>query len=274
LILRLRIHALLGLLAAVAVAASAPPAGASRRAHNGRIALAWLDRDAGAHEEAAWQIITVPWRTGSGRGRPVVSCTMVDGCPALYSSPDYSPDGKQIVYTATSLNGPGPSRLTLSDADGSHATVLSTGPHDSYDSSFLPSGSGLIFVRSGQTAADVSSDPQGQIVTLDLTDGAVSPIGHLRGSAPRVSPDGKQVLFTHRGGVWVADARGRDVRRLVAHGSHGVFSPDGRSILYVSGAPLSGIHRLYLARADGRNRAAVRASPRSDRPRRPGGVLP
>jgi Tol biopolymer transport system component len=44
---------------------------------------------------------------------------------------------------------------------------------------------------------------------------------------------------------------------LIAHGSKADFSPDGRTILYLSGAPLSGRHILFAARLDGSHRHAV-----------------
>jgi Tol biopolymer transport system component len=250
------------LLVAVALGGTAAPAAAQFPGQNGRVALAWLDSDRGAHEEAAWEIISVPWRTGAGRPNHVAACTKVDGCPSQYGHPAYSPDGKRIVYTATALNPPTPaaagdSQLTLAKADGSQPTVITSGALDSYDASFLPSGARLIFVRSRQPASDTGVDPEGQLVTADLTGAGVTPLGGLRGSAPGVSPDGRHILFTHRGAVWIADVRGGHAYRLIAHGSKADFSPDGRTILYLSGAPLSGRHILFAARLDGSHRHAV-----------------
>src|SRR5438105_2039496 len=63
------------LAALAAVAGVAAPAGATFKGRNGRIALAWLDNDQGAHFEAAYAIVTVPWLRGSSTGKSIVSCT-------------------------------------------------------------------------------------------------------------------------------------------------------------------------------------------------------
>jgi tricorn protease len=54
---------------------------------------------------------------------------------------------------------------------------------------------------------------------------------------PDISPDGKQVVFSYLGDLWIVDAQGGPARHLTMHEKHDynpVFSPDGKSIAFDS----------------------------------------
>ena len=54
---------------------------------------------------------------------------------------------------------------------------------------------------------------------------------------PDISPDGKQVVFSYLGDLWVVDATGGVARHLTMHEKHDyapVFSPDGKQIAFSS----------------------------------------
>src|SRR5262245_38856992 len=55
--------------------------------------------------------------------------------------------------------------------------------------------------------------------------------------SPDISPDGKQVVFSYLGDLWMVDASGGVARHLTMHEKHDfgpVFSPDGTHIAFSS----------------------------------------
>ena len=57
------------------------------------------------------------------------------------------------------------------------------------------------------------------------------------GALPTLSPDGKQLVFEHRGDLWSASIKGGKAERLTSHpafDTHPVFSPDGKELAFVS----------------------------------------
>lgn len=84
--------------------------------------------------------------------------------------------------------------------------------------------------------------------TLDLT------LQEATWMQPDVSPDGKTIVFNLLGDIYAIDAKGGDARPVLtgqAFETAPVFSPDGKSIAFVSDR--SGVTNLWVAGADGRN---------------------
>lgn len=237
----------------------AAPALATFKGHNGRIALAWLDNDQGAHFEADYAIVTVPWQHGSATGTNVVFCTSLSGCPE-YLHPAYSPDGSRMVFTElpSSANPPQPkSELILAAADGSGAVTIADPAENYFDPGFDRRGQRLLFVRSATASPADETPPEGQIVTSDLTGSGIQVVTTVPGSDPVLSPGGRKVLFVHAGALWAVGIDGTNARILIRNATMPDLSPDGRSIVYVSGNYPKGKHTLYLARADGTHRRQV-----------------
>ena len=64
---------------------------------------------------------------------------------------------------------------------------------------------------------------------------AQEPITFAR--SPDISPDGRQVVFSYKGDIWIVDAIGGVARPITTHEAHDIapcFSPDGRSIAFSS----------------------------------------
>jgi Tol biopolymer transport system component len=238
-----------------ALALGAAPAGATFRGVNGRLATAWLDNDQGAHEEAAYAVVNVPWQHRSA-GTNVVSCTNLDGCP-VYAHPAYSPDGAKLAYDelpfAPLAGPPARSELILSAPDGSSPVTISdpAGTHNYFEPSFMPSGRRLLFVRAPNAGPEDDPPAHGELVTSDLTGGGIEVVTPVPGADPVVSPNGRRVLFDHAGGIWVVGIGGANPHRLIRSATMPDWSFDGRSIVYASGNYPRGKHTLYVARADG-----------------------
>jgi tricorn protease len=69
---------------------------------------------------------------------------------------------------------------------------------------------------------------------------------------PDISPDGKSVVFSYLGDLWVVDATGGPARHLTMHESHDfnpVFSPDGKQIAFSSNR--HGDYELFVIPIEG-----------------------
>jgi TolB protein len=73
---------------------------------------------------------------------------------------------------------------------------------------------------------------------------------------PTWSPDGSQLAFFRTDGIYVVNADGSGMRRLIQEGQYPDWSPDGRRIAY----SLRG--DIYVAAADGTGARSVSAGRR------------
>lgn len=73
-----------------------------------------------------------------------------------------------------------------------------------------------------------------------------------RVSGPAPSPDGKQIVFSWQGDIWMGDAAGGNARRLTVHPGNDLtpkFTPDGRRIVFMSDR--AGSQDFYSIARDG-----------------------
>ena len=145
-------------------------------------------------------------------------------------NPDFSPDGREIIFTSYKRGNPNLFRRSLSNtaeiAVSSRKGLNMTG-------AWSPDGSKI--------AIALSKDGDAEIYTLDKDGGnpkrlTINPALDLY---PAWSPDGKQIAFiSDRLGkpqIFVMNADGGDVRRLTTSGSYNVnprWSPKGDKIAY------------------------------------------
>lgn len=71
-------------------------------------------------------------------------------------------------------------------------------------------------------------------------------------SAPRFTPDGKEILYAEASGLWIVNADGSNPRNLASPpANQGLFSPDMSTLYYASNGC------LYKANTDGRNPVCI-----------------
>jgi Tol biopolymer transport system component len=88
-----------------------------------------------------------------------------------------------------------------------------------------------------------------QLVLVDRA-GTMKSVGKLPPGvfAPRLSPDGKQVVFDAQGAIWIADLANVSSPRRLATGAFPMWSDDGRRVLFIVGGEQQ---QMFWQAADG-----------------------
>jgi Tol biopolymer transport system component len=154
---------------------------------------------------------------------------LTDPVEGADSEPTYSPDGRLIAFTRYQGND---SDIWVMNSDGTDQRPVTTGAEGIYESqpAFFPSGRSLVFARhvpsTGSTVYSARLDGSGEQV---LATWAKNPV---------VSPDGRWLAYSKRGGGYI---RIKDLRsgeeRQVSNGGYRAqepdFSPDGKHLVFV-----------------------------------------
>jgi TolB protein len=165
--------------------------------------------------------------------------------PGRYSNPSWSPDGRQIVFTAYTLsNNTEDSSLWLYDVGERkpRQLLLQDGAQDY--ATFSPDGRTLIYSSSGAvTVFGFGYAVVQQLWTLSLVTGRAEELLLARGkdTQPAWSPDGRALVFvSDRDGiaqVWRADASGSGMKRLTngpGASTDPAWSPSGNDVVFVA----------------------------------------
>jgi len=139
--------------------------------------------------------------------------------PMAAFAPDWvvwSPHGRLLAFTRAEV-------LFRIPASGGRVSKV-TGAR-AYAPDWSPVESRILFVRDAslRTGSGVI-----QSVRLDGKD--VRTI--VRGGHPDISPDGTEVAFSRRDGIYVMPLAGGTPTRVVLHGEHPEWSPDGRYLAF------------------------------------------
>ena len=161
------------------------------------------------------------------------------------TQPAFSPDGKQIAYSA--YDGSSQPQIFVMDADGNNKIQLTTGNDANFSPEWFPDGKRIGY-KSGIGVSSVTVE--GEVVKrlFDLDSSS---------NVARMSPDGKQFAFssTRNGGitnVWLVSSDGGEPRQLTfdkVHASFPTWSPDGKSVAV--GMDHNGEPGIYIISQEG-----------------------
>jgi len=160
------------------------------------------------------------------------------------------PTGK-IAYVCQIFKVQYGDQICIMDADGSNQRRLTT---EDYTRHFYPSlapdGESVIYAQfGGENVYDIyEMTLDGQV--FQRTNG----IGIL--TAPEISPDGRQIAFTHGAplethAIWVMDRDGNNPHQIYEAGWDPTWSPNGEEILFAS--DFNGTVQMYIVSAEGGN---------------------
>jgi len=95
-----------------------------------------------------------------------------------------------------------------------------------------------------------------QLVLVDRT-GATKPLGRMPPTtfAPRLSPDGRQVVFDAQGTIWIASLDNLGSPRRLGAGAYPLWSADGSRVLFI--IPVAGKEQMFWQAADGSGQAEL-----------------
>jgi Tol biopolymer transport system component/predicted Ser/Thr protein kinase len=176
--------------------------------------------------------------------RPPARLTQVSFDRAIEQFPTLGTDGTKLVF----CREVGRVRnLFLADLTDGSERRLTDGPFDDLEPVFSPAGDALLFIRGREAEARLQPGDVfgplsgGDLWLLDLESGAASRLID-DGGAAAWSPDGSRIAFDASYGgarrIWIADARGRNLRQVTSDHSNAVvhyrprWSPDGRRIVF------------------------------------------
>lgn len=151
---------------------------------------------------------------------------------SLVLSPDWSPNGKNIIYS-TYRNGK-PELYSVDSTTGNQQALVTKGNLNSAPA-FSPDGRLIAFARS------VDGNPE--IYLFDTISGGLTRLTNNNAidTSPNWSPNGREIVFTSdRSGaphLYIMDAEGTNVRRLTYQGNYNeqaAWSPKGDRIAFSS----------------------------------------
>ncbi|HUU51363.1 MAG TPA: Tol-Pal system beta propeller repeat protein TolB [Nitrospinota bacterium] len=184
----------------------------------------------------------------------------ITGGRSLLLSPEWSPDGKKILFTFYRDNNPD---LYIKDLTKGDEKPFSLYPGLNISPAWSPDGKKLSLV--------LSKDGNPEIYTMNSDGSNLQRLTNNRAidSSPCWSPNGRQIAFTSdRSGspqIYVMDSEGTNLRRLTYEGSFNdqpAWSPKGDKIAFVS--KREGLFNIYVMSVDGRSIRQLTSHSRSN----------
>jgi len=179
------------------------------------------------------------WEAAGRAGSPasLISSTLED------NGPDYSPDGRKIVFASSRSGGFG---IWVCDRDGANPLqLIDRGPYLTGTPRWSPDGRWIAF---DSRSNDVGRDGNADIYIISAEGGQPRRLTNELSEdvAPSWSQDGKWIYFgSTRGGgmqIWKVPAEGGQAAQLTKQGGfEGFESMDGKQFYYAKGRSVPGI---------------------------------
>jgi Tol biopolymer transport system component/DNA-binding winged helix-turn-helix (wHTH) protein len=163
--------------------------------------------------------------------------------------PDYSPDGRMIVFTS---GRSGNNAIWVCESDGSKPRLLhSCGPYVTGTPRWSPDGRWVAF-DSRSCAPGADGNPDIYLISADGRQPVRLTTDPAEDVAPSWSRDGRWIYFgSNRGGsmqIWKMPAAGGQPAQVTEQGGfEGFESFDGKSLYYTKGRALPGLWRMPTA---------------------------
>jgi TolB protein len=240
----------------VVVSLAALPASATFPGKNGKIVFV-------ANPSGSWQLYTI-----NPDGSDMTQITNLTATSSEFWTPNYSPDGKKILFSYGQINSNGACQCDLYaiKPDGRGLTQL-TNDGLSQFGHWSPDGSRIIFAwtipQTGQwVITTMPSDGTGKRTKL------TSPFWLDVGNA--YTPDGTQIVFDGQQGgfvsaVWTMTTEGHDQKRITPAPLEGCLadvSPDGQHVLMLNHCNTALTGAIFVANLNGSDRQQLTHPPK------------
>jgi Tol biopolymer transport system component len=179
----------------------------------------------------------------SGEMTPLPQGLAVDSATGPVSVYRVSPDGTMLAFQGCCFP---PVRTFVADVDGTDVRRITTGGTDAFGASWSPDGTMLVY--QGRHASTLEL---GNLFVVDVATEKVRQITDLEPDVrpwwflwPSFSPDGTSVLFhlprsnddpsNQRWDLWSVPVTGGEPDLVRRNAAFGTYSPDGRTLAYLS----------------------------------------
>jgi Tol biopolymer transport system component len=140
-------------------------------------------------------------------------------------APTLAPDGDKVAFLHSSHND-GNYDIWVTEITVSNAEQL-TNTRNVSDVVWSPTGDWLAYI---QNWSDETQEGQLSLVRPNGEDAHTLVVN---GDSPDWSPDGKHLVYVHKGSLWVVDADGTGAHELVPNGHAPAWSRDGELIAFL-----------------------------------------
>jgi Tol biopolymer transport system component len=212
------------------------------------------------------------------------------------TDPDWSPDGRRIVYASMPPRCQGAAcqnDLYVIDRDGTNRVRLTRTPQDEGDPDWSPDGARIAYTRSdgarsriwvmradGSGQRQLTDDPglapdwspdgkrllylhvgsgNRPLYTINGDGSARRRLGSVNDvRTARWSPDGTRIALTAHDAVWIVNANGTGLHHIRQSAAYPSWTPDGRHLVFISYASAAtGGPELRRMDTEGRNEVVL-----------------
>jgi Tol biopolymer transport system component len=175
--------------------------------------------------------------------------------PDSHFDPSWAPGGERIAFTLFEY-GADILQVYVMDANGSSLKNISISLDDNGWPAWSPDGKRIALYAYNNGAPGLYVMRADGSNNVNLTNR-----GWLD-REPSWSPDGEKIAFTPGNAIYVINADGSNMKRLIIDATNPAWSPDGEKIAFCSDR--DGNWEIYVMDADGRNETNLTSNPAHD----------